>query len=214
MMNVKTEAEHPQEVGMLVPDSPVAVSRESGVRLDFGVVTVFIALNLGLVVACILIVQQNRRLRTEVTGYEALLTPEVGSVVPPIAGLDWMGSQQNIVYGEDKRPTLIYMFSMECRFCRENWHAMHSFQALAPQSLRMVYVDTIGDVLTSEYLKDNGIGTSPALIYLSPSVRYVYQARLMPQILLVDRKGRLLWSHIGELTPKDTSKALTLIQNK
>ena len=91
---------------------------------------------------------------------------------------------------------------------------MRVLQAAAPQSIRFVYVDTVGDVFTPEYIRDNGIGSSPLLIFLSPSVRYTYQARLMPQLLLVDKTGRVQWSHIGELAPRDESMVLALIGNR
>lgn len=197
------------------PDSSFAqADSATGIHLGASTVVVFLALNLILVAVCLLILRHNHNLRNELTGYEALLMPEHGELVPPITGLDWAGNRQTISYGLDPRPTLIYMFSMECPYCRKNWHAMRVLQAAAPQSIRFVYVDTVGDVFTPEYIRDNGIGSSPLLIFLSPSVRYTYQARLMPQLLLVDKTGRVQWSHIGELAPRDESMVLALIGNR
>jgi len=90
---------------------------------------------------------------------------------------------------------------------------MRSLQTLAPRRLRIVYVDTVLDTFTPEYLAANGIGQSVLLVQLSPAAAFSYDARLMPQLLLVDRDGRVQWSHVGELAPGDVSKALSLIEH-
>jgi hypothetical protein len=124
-----------------------------------------------------------------------------------------MGASQTITYGQDRRPTLIYTFSKECPYCQENWRAMRSLQAFAPRQLRIVYIDTQLDIFDPKYLATNGIGQSVLLVELYPTVAYAYDARLMPQILLVDANGRVQWSHVGELAPSDVSQALSLIKH-
>ena len=177
------------------------------------VIAAFGAVNLLLVGACLLTLRQNVRLRGEAAYYVAMLTPANGTLVPPLVGEDRRGATQSIIYGQDPRPTLIYTFSKECIYCQENWHSMRSLQTLAPRRLRIVYVDTVLDIFTPEYLVANGIGQSVLLVQLSPTAAFSYDARLMPQLLLVDRDGRVQWSHVGELAPGDVSKALSLIEH-
>lgn len=181
--------------------------------LSLGTVAAIVAVNLLLVGTCLFALRQNVRLRGEVTNDVALLTPPNGAVVPPLLGEDWTGAPRTIVYGQDRRPTLVYTFSMECGFCQENWRAMRSLQALAPSSLRIIYIDTVRDLFTPRYLTANGIGQSVLLVQLSPAATVAYDARAVPQLLLVHYDGRVQWSHVGELAPGDISKALSLIQH-
>lgn len=180
-------------------------------NLHLGTVTAFVVVNLFLIAACLLVLRQNLSLRTQVAGDVALLTPRNGSLAPPLAGTDWTGTQQSIVYGQDQRPTLVYTFTKECPFCQRNWRALRSLQSLAPRSLRFTYIDTIGDKFDSEYLAANGIGHSDLLVELSPASKYPYEALLMPQVVLVDHNGKVQWAHVGELAPNDISKVLSLV---
>lgn len=189
-----------------------ALGRRLSLRL--GAVAAFVAVDVLLVVACLFALRQNVRLRGEVTNDVALLTLENGSVVPALAGEDWTGTLQAIVYEQDRRPTLVYTFSQECGYCQQNWRAMRSLQALAPGWLRIVYIDTFGDMFTPKYLAASGIGQSVLLVQLSsPAVALAYDARAVPQLVLVDHDGRVQWSHVGELAPGDISEALALIEH-
>lgn len=182
-------------------------------RVAKPVVAAFIAVNLLLVAACGFALRQNVMLRKGAAYYAALLTPARGAVVPPLVGEDWLGAAHTIAYGQDRNSTLVYAFTKECGYCQQNWHAMRSFQALSPHQLRIVYVDTQGDTFTPEYLAASGIGQSVLLVQLSPAAAVEYDARAVPQLLLVDHDGRVKWTHVGELAPGDVSKAVSLIEH-
>lgn len=188
-----------------------ALSRR--VNLSIGTLAAFIAIDLLLVAACLFALRQNVGLRRDVAYGEALLTPAKGNVMPPLLGTDWKGSPQAIVYGQDRRPTLVYTFSKECGYCQENWRAMRSLQALSPRWLRIIYIDTTRDLLTPKYLVANGIGQSVLLTQLLEAAAYVYDARATPQLLLIGHDGRVQWSHVGELGRSDLSEVLSLIQH-
>lgn len=180
--------------------------------LSFGTVAAFVAVNLLLVAVCLFAMRQNVILRGLVTADRALLTAANGTLLPPLVGEDWTGASQTIAFGQDRRATLVYSFSMRCPFCKHNWRAMQSFQALAPRLLRIAYIDTIGDTFTPEYIAASGIGQSAVLVHLLPSAASAYDARAVPQLVLVDHDGRVQWSHVGELAPGDISKVLSLIE--
>ena len=184
-----------------------------GHRYELGLRTIcgFFAINLLLVVACLAALWQNRSLHRQVVDYEKLLTPLPGSAAPPLEGVDWRGARQLIIYGTDHRPTLIYNFSQKCPYCQKNWDSLRALQALEPQRLRIVYIDSVGDVFNPDYLAANGMSQSTLLVQLSPAAKYIYEARLMPQVLLVNAEGKVQWSHVGEFTPADISTALSMI---
>jgi hypothetical protein len=177
------------------------------------IVAGFLAVNLLLIAACVFALRQSVKLRTAIDNYQVMLTPARGSRVPPLVGEDRQGNPQTISYGEDRRPTIIYTFSKECHACQENWQAMRSLQSLAPSRLRIVYVDPLLDVFAPEYLSSSGIGQSTLLIHLSPAAAYVYDARAIPQLLLVDYSGRVQWSHVGELASGDLSEVVSLVRH-
>lgn len=184
------------------------------VNLSIWTVAAFIAVDLLLVAACLFAFQQNVRLRGELADETAMLTPAKGTVLPPLIGQDWLGNTQTIEYGQDSLSTLVYTFTKECGYCQENWHAMRSFQGLGPRRLRIIYVDTNEDIFTKQYLTANGIGESVLLVQISPAAAVVYDARAVPQIILVGHDGRVQWSHLGELAPTDVSGVLSLIEKE
>jgi hypothetical protein len=182
------------------------------VSLHFAAVAAFFAVDLLLVAACLFALAQNAKLRREVAFDVALLTPAKGAPVPALVGEDWLGVTHTIAYGRDQRPTLVYAFSKHCAYCEQNWRAMRPFQALGPHSLRIIYIDTFGEPITPRDVAASGIGKSVLLVQLlSPAVAYAYDARAVPQAVLVGRDGRVQWSHVGELGRGDISKALSLI---
>ena len=179
--------------------------------LHLGVVAGLIALDLLLVAASLLALRQNIELRRAVADDVLLLTPRTGSLEPPLEGEDWLGNPQKIAYQRDRRPTLVYTSTKECPHCQENWRAMRTVQAMAPSRLRMVYIDT-GDRFAPKYLAESGIGKSVLLTQLASSA-FLYDARVVPQLVLLDRDGRVQWSHLGGLAPSDVSQALSMIEH-
>jgi hypothetical protein len=182
------------------------------VSLSLGTGVAFVAVNLLLVGAGLLALRQNVKLRSVIAVDETLLTPAKGTLMPALLGRDRTGATQNITFGQDRRPTLFYSFTMECPYCRGNWRAMRALQALAPNSLRIIYIDIAHETLTPEYLTSSGIGQSLALVRLLPPVATTYEARAVPLLLLVDPDGQVQWAHMGELSTSDASKALSFVK--
>ncbi|HKW88963.1 MAG TPA: hypothetical protein VJN21_09420 [Candidatus Acidoferrales bacterium] len=182
------------------------------VTLSIGTLAAFVAVDLLLVATCLFALRQNLNLRTEIAYDEALLTPRTGSVLPPLVGTDWTGAPIAMSYGQDPRPTLVYSFSQGCTHCQQNWRSMRPLQALAPDHLRIAYIDVASENLTSKYLTASGIGQTVLLVRLSPAAETVYDARAVPQFILAGHDGRVQWSHVGELAPSDVSNALKMIE--
>lgn len=183
-----------------------ALGRRLSLRL--AAVVALVGLNLLLVAMCLLALRQNVELRRVAAQYLALLTPANDSLAPPLIGEDWTGVPQTVQY-QDRRPTLVYTFNERCGL--ENWRAMRSLQALAPRRLRIVYIDTT-DKLTSDYLAEKGIGKSELFVRLTPTTELAYQARVVPQLVLLDRDGRVQWSRAGVLARGDLSEVSSVIE--
>lgn len=132
-------------------------------RIPKLIIAAFVLTNLCLIAACLFALKENVGLRRAVAYDEALPTPAKGEAMPPLLGTDWTGAPQTLDYGQDPRPTIVYTFSKECGYCQENWRAMRSFQALSPRRLRIVYIDTTGDLLAPTYL-----AAAPSRNYCGP----------------------------------------------
>ncbi len=197
-------------VSSSAPQSPEMPTRH--IQVHKGTVIAFVLINLLLIVACLLALGQIRALRNKVAGDMVLLTPRRSTLLPALTGTDWTGAKQTMAFGQDPRPTLIYTFSKECPYCKENWHALRSLQSLAPQSVRIIYIDGVGDLFAPEYVTANGIGGSLLLVQLSGAAAFAYKAPLMPQTILADRNGRVQWAHIGELRQNDISEVVGLVR--
>lgn len=180
--------------------------------ISVGALGALIALDLVLVTACLLAVRRNLVLRQLLEVDASLLTPQIGSVAPPILGQSWSGGQQAVLYGRDLRPTAVYTFSKDCPHCEHNWRAMRALQALSPRRLHIVYVDT-AEVLTPRYLKSSGIGGAVVFAHLAPVAALAYEARAVPQLEILDGNGRVQWARLGELNPSDITQALGMIEN-
>jgi hypothetical protein len=178
----------------------------------FATVAAFVAVDLLLTVVCLLLLWQNVTLRREVARDLALFTPAAGTLMPTLIGVDRAGVTQTVDYAYDRRPTLVYAFSRGCGACEQSWAAMRPLQTLAPSRLQIVYLHTSGDAFTPDYLTRTGIGQSMMLVELAPGAPYVYDARAVPQLLLVDPHRRLRWSHLGAVRPANVSSALTMIK--
>jgi hypothetical protein len=194
----------------LVPRSTNLLGRP--VSLPLGAIVSFVAVNLLLVGASLLALRQNMTLRSVIAHDEELLAPAKGTLIPALLGKDRTGATQSVSFGEDRRPTLFYSFTMGCLACRESWRAMHTLQELAPNSLRIIYIDAAHETLTPEYLGTSGIGQSLVLVKLLPPVDSAYDARGVPQLLLTDSKGRIQWAHMGQLSMNDVSGMLSLVK--
>jgi hypothetical protein len=170
-----------------------------------------VAVQVVLTIACILALRQNGTLREQAATYLMWAAPSVGRNVPAIEGIDWKGVRQIVEYNQDHRPTLVYTVSKDCPHCQVNWTAMRSIQALSPARLRLVYIDTV-DQLTESYVREHGMAQDIVFSRLDPSSATHYEMRGTPQAELIDGKGRVVWSKLGEFRAADLAKLLAAIE--
>jgi hypothetical protein len=88
---------------------------------------------------------------------------------------------------------------------------MRSIQSMSPSRLRIVYIDTI-DKLTEDYLQKHGMAQDVVFSTLDPYSILNYQTRGTPQAELVDRRGRVVWTKLGEFRPADIAHLVAAIE--
>lgn len=173
----------------------------------------FLAIDLALVVACVVALRQNLTLRRDLSVAVEAVTPKLYRYAPPLVGADLHGQSVAIRYRQDWRPTLVFSFSDGCPYCKAYWQAIKRLRPLAPRRLRLIYVDTTdGPTLRPAYLARNGVGGAPVLVRLTPLSALAYKARILPQAELLDGSGRIEWAHAGDLTPSDRGAMVSAIE--
>lgn len=193
--------------------SPLLAVIGQRVTVRLATIVGLVGMQILLTIACALALRQNQLLRGEVSTYQKLAAPPVGSNVPAIAGIDWNGVKRQVAYGEERLPTLVYGFSKDCGPCVANWAPMRTLQKLSPHRIRIVYVNTVDsvDALTDDYLREHGLDSDRVFLRLDADSALHYRVRATPQSQLVDRSGRVVWSKIGQFSPDDVAGLLTMI---
>jgi hypothetical protein len=180
--------------------------------IPLGIVGIGVVAILVLTLACLVALRQNRNLRFQLARAVAMITPNQGSIAPPLVGQDARGLEHVLSFQQDLRQTVVFTFSTDCPYCRPYWQTVSKLRKVAPRRLRIAYVDTHDRPAPSEqYLTDNGIDPGRVLISLSPVSALSYRALLLPQLELLDGSGRVQWSHAGEMTQQESDGLLARV---
>ncbi len=138
----------------------------------------------------VLLTKQNQQLKVLASKPDRALEVRLGTILPPLEGIDSEGRKQSLRYGQDARKTLLFVFSPRCRACQEsmpNWRAI--IQGLDPQQFRPLAVSLQSDQ-AKEYAAQHGIDQMPVLTELDSKYKVAYHLALTPQLILIDAKGK------------------------
>jgi hypothetical protein len=121
----------------------------------------------------------------------------IGSKVPPLTGKHVDGTAAKIEYGASSNPTLLYVLSPRCVWCKRN---QPNFQALLKEAggkFRVVCVSLLNEGM-DDYVAENGL-TAPGMEVLSdvpPPLQQIYGFSGTPETLVVSPDGRVMarWS--------------------
>ena len=95
-------------------------------------------------------------------------------------------------------PTIVYLFSPECGFCRKNEKKMAALVSNVSGKYRVLGVSLATDRL-DEFLHEAGIHF-PVYTNLEPEVAKAYKAGATPQTFVIGRDGRLRAMWTGAFT--------------
>ncbi|MGH9477195.1 MAG: TlpA family protein disulfide reductase [Terriglobales bacterium] len=193
---------------LVIPRLSGPLSRRFTVRLFVGVAAV--ALDLVLVVTCVLAARQNSALRSQLARAVDIIGPPLHTASPPLTGEDEGGAELSVNFRGGKRPTVIFTFKKDCPYRAPYWREIRKLRAEVPQKLRLVCVDT-SEVLPPGFLEAHGAGNALLLHRLGSAAALAYQARMLPQVEVIDRDGRAQWSHSGELAAEQAAVFQSLV---
>jgi peroxiredoxin len=150
--------------------------------------TLFVAL-LGLsLVVNVLLSRKVSSLRSTVSQLMAHSSLKVGSRVPPILGRSVTGKDQVLNYADVQIPTVLYVFTPQCEWCKRNIDNLRVLIANSGSHYRMIGISLsktdLNEYLEKEHLnlavysdiddftrKSYYFGDTPTTIIISPDAR-------------------------------------------
>ncbi|NUO78353.1 MAG: redoxin family protein [Lysobacter sp.] len=162
----------------------------------------------ALALACALVVVlgvQNRQLRRD---YAALIDetarPQVGSWLPSAEAATLAGPKLVLGRAAGERQ-LLYFFDPTCPVCEASVPAIldlgRALQRQDPAQVQMVGVARQDAPALAAYLRARGFDFPVALS--TPKIRALFKLNLVPLLVVVDRDGRVVYSHVGKIDTKE-----------
>ncbi|SFL06573.1 redoxin family protein [Lysobacter sp. cf310] len=162
----------------------------------------------ALALACALVVVlgvQNRQLRRD---YAALIDegvrPQVGTWLPSAEAATLSGASVVLGRAAGERQVL-YFFDPSCPVCEASVPAIldiaRDLQRHDPAQVQMLGVARPDAPGLNAYLRARGFGFPVALS--TPKIRALFKVNLVPLLVVVDRDGRVVYSHVGKLDTKE-----------
>jgi hypothetical protein len=149
-----------------------------------------VALLAGSSVLNILLAGKTRQLRGAIATMKAEAGLKVGSHMPALVGEDLTGSKATIRFEESDRPTLLYVFTPACTWCKRNEQNLNSLLSQSSGRFRPVAL-SLSPLGLEDYVKKN-LANVPVYTNLEPKTTDVYRFGGTPETLLIDRDGTLL----------------------
>lgn len=161
---------------------------------------VLIILVVAMGVEILLLVKENRELRSALTarrGPFTILNPE--EKVPPLLGIDQKGEEVKVEYPSAEQ-TVLFWFSAACPSCEHNvefWKEL--YQKHRSAGFRFFGATTAGEGKIEEFLKKFQL-EFPVLTVSDYSLLDQYKVEVIPQTMLIDGRGLVLKVWPGPLS--------------
>lgn len=167
-----------------------------------------------LLAANVALIQQNRRLKAQLSLPPPTLEAAPGAQVPDLRGFDLSGRPLELLYGKDPRKVLVFVFSPTCAFCEDNWSNWQQIiTALNHEVVRPVAVDVTSTV-NPLFLAKHQLGDVPVLVHVDPRATLSYRFHLTPQTILVDHAGKVEKVWTGVLSDSAVTELKQLLNQK
>jgi hypothetical protein len=159
-----------------------------------------VALVLAALLACtnFMLIRQNGELRKVLDQLNTSRQLRPGEIAAPMKGKDIHGSALELTYGEDRRKTLLLVFSPKCQFCDQNWPIWNSISNTVNRDMvRMAFIN-IGANISNSYVNEHHLESAFLIATLEPWSREAGKLHSTPQTILLDRNGRVerIWSGV------------------
>lgn len=160
---------------------------------------VIAAVALGMVV---LLAQRTRDLNRQLTAaLQRAGYPYPGMDVPAFTTTTLSGDTVTIGEGPEGSRAVLYLFTTTCPYCRAS---LQTWQEIADSLSPAPDVQAFGISLDSTHLAVRYAGDHdlrfPILRFPSDKLRRMYGGKLVPETIVLDENGRVIWSRVGALS--------------
>jgi peroxiredoxin len=165
-------------------------------------------LSLGVLSLSLVAIVLARRVNTLGEAYTALQRrasqPYRGYVVPTVTAPTLAGDSMIVGETRDSNSVqVVYVFTTTCPYCRATlpiWDAVtDSARRLYGSSVQVVAMSLDSTHVTARYAESNQLAYPVAFFPDWKAARH-YRARVVPQTLVLNRIGEVLYAHIGQLS--------------
>jgi hypothetical protein len=136
-----------------------------------------------------LLVSKVKQLQATISSLKSERSITVGMRLPPLTAEDMSGQSITIHYAETERPTLLYVFTPACGWCKKNEDNISSLASQTGDRLRIIGVALSQDGLVA-YVADR----FPSVNVIKPDPQTIIAYRLSgtPETILVSSHGVVL----------------------
>lgn len=163
--------------------------------------TILVFLLVVSVVCNVFLSRKIERLNRAVYVAESVQNLTAGTVVPALEVKDLSGKDIRINYSDDRRPTIIYVFTPQCMWCTRNLENIKLLSNNLNESYRVIGISLTSEDL-SGYLAKNQF-TFPIYIEPSTATKTNFKLGATPKTIVVSVEGKILktWSgaYMGDL---------------
>lgn len=139
-------------------------------------------------------------LRAGLNAAESRAVLELGLAVPEIVGLDAAGSPAVLRYSDARVPTVLYVFTPQCGWCKKNIANLHALINQAGSRYRVVGVALTRQDLDS-YINGEGLRI-PVYSNIRSDIRNVYRLGGTPETIVVSPESKVLRVWQGAYEPQ------------
>lgn len=120
---------------------------------------------------------------------------EIGVTVPPISAQRFGGTRETITYADNDRPTVLYIFTPQCKWCARNVDNLRTLIDQRGKDYRFIGISLSQEGL-EEYLS---IQTLPFPVYIDIPKESgdAYKMGGTPQTVVVSSQGQVLQNWVG-----------------
>jgi len=170
-----------------------------GVRLSRPLASLFVGFAVLLSAANLLLIRQSRNLQARLQSVRKELEIQPGNTVPALSGKDPQGNPLVIGYGQDKKQTVLMVFSPECGVCEVNWPNWDRAIRTADANGDRVVGVNLAPALSQKYLDQHGLRDHSVIAEADASAVFGYNLRFTPQTIVVGADGKVQWVWTGVL---------------
>jgi peroxiredoxin len=132
--------------------------------------------------------------------------PSAGAVVPTFRARTLAGDSITIGEGPDPLARqVLFVLTTSCPFCRQTlpkWNQIaDSAASLRPGHVVVAAISLDSLNLTRDYVRQHQL-RYPVVLFPAKKLRRLYRASAVPQTLVLDHEGRILYARTGLLEPQ------------